>query len=138
MAGGEICAAYADEIIGKNGNDNVLLAFVMGHQAEHLTSLGSNTAITNALLAELDAMYAGQATASFLTSHVENWTTSPFIKGAYSYSKIGIGNARSIAAESIQEKLFFAGEAMNLNGHHQTVQGAIETGYREVINILNS
>jgi monoamine oxidase len=138
IAGGEICAAYADEIIGKNGNDNVLLAFVMGHQAEHLTSLGSNTAITNALLAELDAMYAGQATASFLTSHVENWTTSPFIRGAYSYSKIGIGNARSIAAESIQEKLFFAGEAMNLNGHHQTVQGAIETGYREVINILNS
>jgi monoamine oxidase len=138
IAGGEICAAYADEIIGKNGNDNVLLAFVMGHQAEHLTSLGSNTAITNALLAELDAMYAGQATASFLTSHVENWTTNPFIKGAYSYSKIGIGNARSIAAESIQDKLFFAGEAMNLNGHHQTVQGAIETGYREVVNILKS
>ncbi|MFT6246051.1 MAG: lysine-specific histone demethylase 1B [Salibacteraceae bacterium] len=138
IAGGEICAAYADEIIGKNGNDNVLLAFVMGHQAEHLTSLGSNAAITNALLAELDAMYAGQATASFLTSHVENWTTNPFIKGAYSYSKIGIGNARSIAAESIQDKLFFAGEAMNLNGHHQTVQGAIETGYREVVNILKS
>jgi len=136
IAGGEICAAYADEIIGKNGTDNVLLAFVMGLQAEHLTSLGSDTAITNALLAELDTMYSGQATASFIDSHVENWTTNPFIKGAYSYSKVGIGNSRSIAAQPVNNKLFFAGEAMNLNGHHQTVHGALETGYREVINIL--
>jgi lysine-specific histone demethylase 1B len=138
IAGGEICAAYADEIIGKSGTDNVLLAFIMGEQAEYLTSLGSDTAITNALLAELDTMYAGQATASFIDSHVENWSTNPFIRGAYSYSKIGIGNARSVAAQPIDQKLFFAGEAMNLNGHHQTVHGAIETGYREVINILKS
>lgn len=138
IAGGEICAAYADELNGKNGTDNILLAFVMGGQAEHLTSLGNDSAITNALLAELDTMYAGQATVSFIDSHVENWTTNQFIKGAYSYSKVGIGNARSIAAQSIEKKLFFAGEAMNLNGHHQTVHGAIETGYREVINILKS
>ena len=138
IAGGEICAAYADEIIGKNGTDNVLLAFVMGEQAEYLTSLGSDLAITNELLTELDQMYAGQATASFIDSHVENWTTNPFVKGAYSYSKVGIGNARSIAAESVNDKLFFAGEAMNLNGHHQTVHGALETGYREVINIFKS
>ncbi|MBL4707596.1 MAG: FAD-dependent oxidoreductase [Flavobacteriales bacterium] len=138
IAGGEICAAYVDEVVGKNGSDNVLLAFVMGQQAEHLTSLGSDLAITNALLTELDAMYSGQATVSFINSHVENWTTNPYIKGAYSYSKVGIGNARSIAAKSVNNKLFFAGEAMNLNGHHQTVHGAIETGYREVINILKS
>ena len=25
---------------------------------------------------------------------------------------------------------------MNTNGHHQTVHGAVETGYREVRNIL--
>ena len=136
IVGGEVCAAYADEIIGKNGSDHVLLAFVMGKQAEHLTSLGSDMAITNALLAELDIMYGGQATASFIDSHVEDWTKNPFIKGAYSYSKVGIGNARSIAAESVNDKLYFAGEAMNLNGHHQTVHGAIETGYKEVINIL--
>jgi len=138
LAGGSICAAYADDLIGKNGKDNVLLAFVMGKQAEYLTSLGSDTAITNALLQELDTMYSGQATSTFIRSHVENWTTNPFIKGAYSYSKVGIGNARNIAAQSVNDKLFFAGEAMNLNGHHQTVHGAVETGYKEVINILKS
>ena len=136
IIGGTICAAYADDSIGKVQDDNILLAFVMGEQAEYLSSLGSDAAITNALLQELDTMYNGQATASFIASHVEDWTTNPFVKGAYSYSTIGMGNARFIAAKSINKKLYFAGEAMNLNGHHQTVQGAVETGYREVINLL--
>ena len=136
IGGGAVCAAYADEVTGKNGSDHVLLAFVMGAQAEALGALGDDTAITNALLAELDTMYEGQATASFLASHVENWTANPFVRGAYSYSKIGIGNARSIAAESVDKKLYFGGEAMNLNGHHQTVHGAVETAYREIRNLL--
>ena len=137
IIGGSICAAYADDCIGKVQNDNVLLAFIMGEQAEYLTSLGSDTAITAALLQELDTMYNGQATSSFVASHVQNWTTNPFVKGAYSYSTIGMGDARNIAAQPINNKLYFAGEAMNTNGHHQTVHGAAETGYREVLNILS-
>jgi monoamine oxidase len=137
IIGGPICAAYADDSIGKAQNDNVLLAFIMGVQAEYLTTLGSDTAITTALLQELDTMYNGQATASFVASHVQNWTINPFVKGAYSYSTIGMGDARKVATKPINKKLYFAGEAMNTNGHHQTVHGAVETGYREVINILN-
>lgn len=136
IIGGSVCAAYADDSIGKAQNDNILLAFIMGDQAEYLTSLGSDVAITAALLQELDLMYNGQATASFIASHVENWTTNPFVKGAYSYSTVGMGDARKTASQALSEKLYFAGEAMNTNGHHQTVHGAIETGYREVINML--
>jgi len=137
IIGGAICAAYADDSIGKAQSDNILLAFIMGDQAAYLTALANDTAITNALLQELDLMYNGQATTSFIASHVENWTTNPFVKGAYSYSTVGMGDARKIATQSISKKLYFAGEAMNINGHHQTVHGAVETGYREVINILN-
>ena len=137
IIGGSICAAYADDSIGKAQDDNILLAFVMGQQAEYLTSLGSDSAITNALLQELDTMYNGQATASFVASHVQNWTTNPFVRGAYSYSTVGMGDSRKVASETVAKKLYFAGEAMNTNGHHQTVHGAIETGYREVINLLN-
>ena len=136
IIGGSVCAAYADDSIGKAQNDNILLAFIMGEQAEYLTSLGSDAAITTVLIQELDIMYNGQASASFIASHVENWTTNPYIKGAYSYSTIGMGDARKIASQALSEKLYFAGEAMNTNGHHQTVHGAVETGYREVINIL--
>jgi len=137
IIGGPICAAYADESIGKLTNENVLLAFIMGEQAEYLTALGTDVAITKALLQELDLMYGGKATASFIASHVQNWTTNPFVKGAYSYSTVGMGDARKIATQPINKKLYFAGEAMNINGHHQTVHGAVETGYREAINVLN-
>jgi len=137
ILGGNICAAYADDSIGKVQDDNVLLAFIMGQQAEYLTSLGSESAITNALLQELDTMYNGQASASFVASHVQNWTTNPFVRGAYSFSTVGMGDARKVASEIVAKKLYFAGEAMNTNGHHQTVHGAIETGYREVINLIN-
>jgi len=136
IIGGSTSASYSDESIGKQQDDNVLLAFIMGKQAEYLTSLGNEEDIKNALLQELDSMYNGQASASFISYHVQNWTTNPFIKGAYSYSTIGMGDARQISAQSINKKIYFAGEAMNFNGHHQTVHGAIETGYKEVINIL--
>lgn len=138
LMGGTICAAYADDTIGKTTNDHVLLAFIMGEQAEYLTSLGSDSAITNALLQELDTMYAGQATPAFIASHVQNWTTHPYIRGAYSYSTIGIGDARKTAAQPVDERIFFAGEAMNITGHHQTVHGAVESGYAAVISILES
>ena len=137
IIGGPICAAYADETVGKNGKDHVLLAFVMGKQAEYLSSLGSPASICRELLAELDDMYQGKASASFAGIHVEDWGQNPFIKGAYSYSKVGIGNARNIAAQAVSDKLFFAGEAMNLNGHHATVHGAMETGYEQALKIAD-
>jgi lysine-specific histone demethylase 1B len=137
IIGGSVCAAYADEHIGKTGKDHVLLAFVMGKQADFLNSLGNDEAITAALLAELDAMYNGQASACFVASVVANWTKHPHIQGGYSYSPVGMGNARKLAAQPVGNSVFFAGEAMNTNGHHQTVFGAVETGYREVQNILN-
>jgi monoamine oxidase len=136
ILGGTVCAAYIDERTGKASSDPVLMAFIMGRQAEALTSMGSNEAIVNALLNELDSMYNNKASSTFLQAHVENWTTHPYIRGAYSYSTVGMGDARKIAAQSVDQKLYFAGEAMNLNGHHQTVHGAVETGYREVMNML--
>jgi hypothetical protein len=73
-----------------------------------------------------------------LGSYVQNFTNHPYIKGAYSYSSLGIGNARAIAAAPVENKLFFAGEAMHTNGHHQTVQGAMETGYRQALDLLKN
>lgn len=138
IIGGTVCAAYADESVGKNGNDHVLLAFVMGDQAAALSALANDELIIAALLEELDQMYPGQASSSFVAGHVEDWSRKPYIKGAYSFSTVGMGNAREIAAQPIEDKLFFAGEAMNINGHHQSVHGAVESGYREVINLLNT
>ncbi|MFM7638082.1 MAG: flavin monoamine oxidase family protein [Crocinitomicaceae bacterium] len=138
LIGGSVCGAYADDTVGKNTSDHVLLAFVMGDQAANLNALGSDLAVTNLLLQELDTVYNGQATANFIASSVHDYTAKPFIKGAYAYSTIGMGDARKVAAQPVADKVFFAGEAMNVNGHHQTVHGAMEAGYKAVIDILES
>ncbi len=135
--GGNICATYIDDSIGKNIEDFVLLAFVMGEQAEKLSSLKSDQEIVKTLLKELDGMYEGQASQYYQDAFVKDWSKEPFIQGAYSYSTVGMGNARSIAAEPIAKKIYFAGEAMNLVGHHQTVQGAVETGIQQVQKMIN-
>jgi monoamine oxidase len=138
LYGGAVCGAYVDDTVGKQTSDHVLLAFVMGDQAANLHALGNDTSITNALLQELDGIYSGQATATFISSSVHDYTSKPFIKGAYGYSTIGMGNARQVAAKPVAGKLFFAGEAMNTNGHHQTVHGAVESGYKAVMDILQT
>ena len=138
IIGGKVCAAYANEKIGKTGNDHVLLAFIMGDQAAALSALGSDQLIIQELLNELELMYPGKALSKYLDGIVFNWTTHPYIEGAYSYSTVGQGDVRKIIAEPIQNKVFFAGEATNFNGHHQTVFGAAETGYRELMNIIYS
>lgn len=138
LYGGSICGAYVDDTIGKTTNDHILLAFVMGEQASHLKALGSDEAITHALLQELDLIYNSEASSNFIASSVHDYTSKPFIRGAYGYSTIGMGNAREIAAKPVSNKLFFAGEAMNVNGHHQTVHGAIESGYKAVMDLLET
>ncbi|MGA1544690.1 MAG: flavin monoamine oxidase family protein [Saprospiraceae bacterium] len=138
IIGGAICAAYESDTPGKNSNEQVLLAFIMGTQAEKLSALGSDENITQALLQELDEMYQGQASQQFIASSIHDFSKNPFIQGAYSYSTVGMGNARSTAAESIDNRLFFAGEAMNLQGHHQTVHGALESGFTAVKDLLDS
>ena len=134
--GGSRCTGYFDDTLGKTTSEHILVAFAMGDKAATLSSMVNSFTITNSVLQELDRMYNGRATASFLNSHVIDYTSMPFIKGAYSYSTIGMGDARQIAAKPIDGKLYFAGEAMNTNGHHQTVHGAMESGYQAVINIL--
>ena len=68
----------------------------------------------------------------------KNWANEPYIGGSYSYPSINSAGQRENLASSISNKLFFAGEATNYNGHLATVHGAMETGYRAAIEILNA
>ncbi len=136
LIGASSSPVYWHTSYGKDGSDLVLSAFVMGQRAEALSTMGQ-AAIPH-LLAELDAIYSGQATSFFLTGLIQDWSLEPYVRGAYSYSSIGIGNQRSILAESVNDRVHFAGEATDTNGHFQTVQGALESGEREFLAMLES
>jgi len=133
---GALGTKYVDAGYGKNTNDHVLLTSYFGEQADYYNSISQDDVIQE-LLADLDSMFNGQASASFQDAIVQNWGQEPFIRGAYSYQPVGVGNAREIAASSINKQLFFAGEAMHTEGAYQIIDGAAETGYMRALEIIN-
>jgi monoamine oxidase len=61
---------------------------------------------------------------------MHDWSRDPFARGAYSYVAVGGGDARAALAASVDNTLFFAGEATSGDGQGGTVNGALETGER--------
>ena len=55
------------------------------------------------------------------------WGRDPFALGSYSYARIGHSGARAALAASVDDRLFFAGEACSINDY-STAHGAYRTG----------
>ena len=66
--------------------------------------------------------------------HVHDWETDPYARGAYSYPRVG-GDA-ALLAESVDDTLFFAGEATDTSGNFGTVHGGIASGYRAAEEVM--
>jgi monoamine oxidase len=70
---------------------------------------------------------------------VADWTTEPFVRGLYSFPLAHTEpRHREALAAPLGGKLFFAGEATDLEGHSGTVHGAIATGRRAADEVLRS
>jgi monoamine oxidase len=64
-----------------------------------------------------------------------NWTTNPYIGGAYSVLRPGGGEARATLAQPLDDKLFFAGEATSPDAF-ATAHGAWQSGIDAVTQIM--
>ncbi|HZR58193.1 MAG TPA: NAD(P)/FAD-dependent oxidoreductase [Terriglobales bacterium] len=69
--------------------------------------------------------------------YVHDWQNDPFSRGAYSYVKVGGEDSPAALGESIENTLFFAGEATDIGGNTGTVHGAIASGKRAANEILS-
>ncbi len=116
--------------------NNVLVGKANGSAAATLSRAG-NDAVTFAL-GDLDEMFNGQATKFLTQSYVMDWSKDNFTKGAYSYPLVDSEGAREALGASIEDKVYFAGEATHNKGHFGTVHGAMETGYKAAFEILKS
>lgn len=107
----------------------VLVAYLMGDFSETFSAKG-NQAVMDLVL-ELDLVFGNQvASKNFDDAFVIDWKKEPFIGGAYSYDAPFSDGKRRSLAESIDNRLFFGGEATNYTGHAATMHGAMETGDR--------
>jgi len=116
---------YYDETFGKNSTKNILGLFAVGEPGKRYTSLKSDEAIIKFILQELDEMFEGKASKYYIKHIIQNWSAEPFIQGSYSKRK---GDVEKMAAP-VADKIYFAGEAMNIKGNTIAVHGASESAY---------
>jgi monoamine oxidase len=120
----------------------LIVAWVGGPKATALGGVSRSELIERAL-SGFGALFGEPALArkEFEGGVMHDWGHDPFARGAYSYVAVGGENARAVLGASVDDTLFFAGEATSGNGQGGTVNGALETGERaarEVTMSLNT
>lgn len=116
----------------------MLVGWVGGPRAETLLLKDERALLNTALecLAGIFAIPYKKIEVLLEESYLHDWRTDPFSRGAYSYVAVGGLEAQKELARPVDETLFFAGEALNTQGHIGTVHGAIASGIeaaREII-----
>jgi len=119
---------------------SMLTAWAGGPKARALAGLPRAMLIDTALdsLSKLLHQSRPRLLSLLERSHVYDWLSDPFSRGAYSYITVGSKAARSILAKPIDRTLFFAGEATDTSGQASTVAGALASGQRAAQEVLAS
>lgn len=112
-----------------------LMGYTGGPAALALAELGEAGAIEVGV-AELSRLLGRAMRPHLLGGRLADWSRDPWSLGAYSYSPVGMGDARAALAAPLGGTLFFAGEATLTDGHLATVHGAIESGRRAAREVL--
>jgi monoamine oxidase len=118
----------------RSTEDRWLTAIVNGANAETLSAQGDG--MIDVVLGEIDQVL-GEVSMHYVDHVIQNWGSDPLFRGVMSYSKPGTGNSRTTLTQPINNKIYFAGEAVHDGGHHGTVHGAMESALRSVIDIIS-
>ena len=118
----------------------ILTGWSAGPHADGLLGLTAEAVISNAIQSLARILGANPR---FIRSMLEqvyfhDWHADPFARGAYSYVPAGAMAARRQLAVPVEDTLFFAGEATELNGHSATVHGAIASGRRAAQQVITA
>ncbi|MEL6537649.1 MAG: FAD-dependent oxidoreductase [Bacteroidota bacterium] len=125
---------YYDAAYGQNTTQNVLGLFAVGTGADPYLAL-NDQALISFMLDELDALYDGQASQYYLKHTFQNWTAEPYIGGAYLYDHESFGRVRTLG-DSVDNKVFFAGEAYTDGSNWGGVDAAIGAAQRVVSTLV--
>ena len=130
--------SYYDVAYHKDAKDNVLALLCVGPTAEAYNKLDSDEKIVEAVLKELDKIFDGKASKTYLGEYVlQNWTKKPYILGTYTESFEHSKETLKWLDASVDNKVYFAGETYDTD-YRSTVHGAIISGNKKAIELLNS
>ncbi|XP_057469849.1 lysine-specific histone demethylase 1 homolog 3-like [Actinidia eriantha] len=114
----------------------VLIALVVGKAAIDGQNMSSCDHVNRALTV-LRKLFGVAAVPDPVASVVTDWGNDPYSYGAYSYVAVGAsGEDYDILGRPVENCLFFAGEA-TCKEHPDTVGGAMMSGLREAVRIMD-
>ncbi|KAL2892822.1 Lysine-specific histone demethylase 1-like protein 3 [Bienertia sinuspersici] len=114
----------------------VLIALVVGKAAIDGQDLSPSDHVNHALRV-LRKLFGDSVVPDPVSSVVTDWGRDPFSYGAYSYVAVGAsGEDYDIIGRPVENCLFFAGEA-TCKEHPDTVGGAMMSGLREAVRIID-
>jgi monoamine oxidase len=118
----------------------VLVSWSGGPSADALAGLTTGQCVDRALdsLARVVPVPRAVIDAQILAWDAHDWGADPFARGAYSYVRVGGIEAQTVLARPVENTLFFAGEATELDGHQATVHGALFAGQRAADEVIQS
>lgn len=100
---------FYDAAYGQDSSRNILGVFSVGTPAATYDSM-SDSELKESVLAELDAIFEGKATPSYIKHMTKNWMNEPFIQGGYITDHSDWNSVRKLS-ESVADKIYFAGGA---------------------------
>ena len=112
----------------------LLTAWAGGPKAERLTGKRPEALLEEALKSVRAVLPGEEQPTAFL---VHDWQADPYARGGYSYVNVGGTGAREELAASLEDTLYFAGEATDVE-QSGTVGGALASGMRAAKEILTS
>ncbi|XP_022759701.1 lysine-specific histone demethylase 1 homolog 3-like isoform X2 [Durio zibethinus] len=114
----------------------VLIAVVAGKAAIDGQSMSSSDHVNHAVIV-LRKLFGEASVPDPIASVVTDWGRDPFSYGAYSYVAIGAsGEDYDMLGRPVENCLFFAGEA-TCKEHPDTVGGAMLSGLREAVRLID-
>jgi monoamine oxidase len=134
---------YYDAAYGKESQDHVLALLSTGISAQEYYLLGNSDAIVDSVIQELDGYFNGLASQNYLGSYIyEDWSQHKYTQGTWTSD---FQKSSKKLNDSLDDKVYFAGETYNVDGITPTqgfyiirgsVQSAILSGYEVVDQIL--
>ena len=112
----------------------LLTAWAGGPKAARLTGSSEEKLSKRALESVRSVLGNIEEPRAFL---IHDWQADPYARGGYSYVKVGGTGAREELAAPLEETLYFAGEATDME-QSGTVGGALASGLRAAREILNA
>ena len=126
---------YYDAAYGQNTSRHILGLFAVGTGTQPYVELSDGDLI-NYMLTELDEIFDGQASTNYVKHIFQNWNAEPHINGAYVTDHEGWQRVQSLG-ESVNDKLFFAGDAYTTGEDWSSVHAAARSARRAVEELVS-